>query len=1074
MKLTKLIILLGVTIFMSCRQELPEEVQLAYDNLPEELDFDLHVRPILSDKCFLCHGPDQAKQQAGLRLDFAEFAYQKLPETGRTAIVPGNLRKSEVFHRIISDDHDYLMPEPESNLDLSPQEKAVLIRWIEEGAKYKPHWAFQKPEEPALPEFENEEWIINSIDRFVLKRLKEKGMMPSPEADKATLLRRVSFDLTGLPPTKAEIDHFLDDDSPDAYEKVVDRLLASPHYGEKMARDWIDLARFADTHGYSLDRYRDMSPWRDWVIKAFNENMSYDQFVTWQLAGDLLPNPSRDQIIATAFNRLHQQNMEGGIVPEEFRVEYVLDRTNTFGKAFMALSLECARCHDHKYDPVSQKEYYQLSGFFNNVNEAGQISFNDAMPVPTILMTTEEQDSVIDYLKSQIRISEEKLNELNSEPTEKESFEGWMSQRSYQRLATMKYPRDLEAHFTFDNSRLENSANPSQKGEMKSFGSDKEESVLVEAKNGKGLKLDGDAWFDAGKVGVFRRSNPFSVGIWVKIPSQIENGVIFHKGSGAALYNFRGFHLALKNNRLEVLMAHTTPDNAIIEYGPDLPRDQWIHVMMTYDGSSSASGLKAFLNAEEIETTVEVDNLYKDIFFVDNPDEKDREPGIQVGARWRGKGIGNAVVDDLMSFKSALSPLEIRLITDAESLSGMLNKSPSEFNEDELSLLKDYFIKNSRNYKIASKSLEKLRTVLADSVENIPEVMVMKEMKAPRKTYVLNRGLYHSPSEQVFPNTPQTILPMPDDLPNNRLGLAQWLLDPDHPLTARVAVNRYWQNYFGQGLVKTTEDFGNQGSRPSHPKLLDWLAIDFMESGWDIKALQKKIVMSATYRQDSKASEEWRGKDPENILLARGPAVRLSGEMLRDNALAASGLLNPQIGGKSIKPYQPDGLWRVNGGKYEQDTGDSLYRRSLYIFWKRSVPHPTLSTFDAPERSECTVRRQKTNTPLQALVLLNDPTYNECAKVMGADISKNEDPASGLKEAFVNLTGRYPKPQEMDILLELRERQLKRFREDPEKVKGWIGSGAYELERKFSKQEVAANAVTVSTIMNADATITKR
>ncbi len=1070
MKLLSLIVFLVVLSFFSCKQELPEEVQLAYNNLPEALDFNIHVRPILSDKCFLCHGPDKEKQQAGLRLDFAEFAYQKLQESGKTAIVPGNLAKSEVFRRILSDDPDILMPSPKSNLSLTDHEKAVLIRWIEEGAEYKPHWAYVKPEKPTVPHNSDNEWITNPIDQFVLRRLNEHTLIPSPVADKETLLRRVSLDLTGLPPTKEEIDDYLNDTASNAYEKAVDRLMTSPHYGEKMAQDWVDLARFADTHGYSIDGFRDMSPWRDWVIKAFNENLPYDQFLTWQLAGDLLENPTRDQLIATGFNRLHPQNMEGGIVPVEFRVEYVLDRTNTFGKAFMAQSLECARCHDHKYDPVSQKEYYELSSFFNNVNEAGQISYDAAMPVPTILLTSEETDQTILYLQEKISLKEEDIEDIFVSPP---GFEQWLKGNRYSDITNSTYPKSIEAHYSFE-KQLRNEINPSQKGEMKSFGSDLEESVIVKGKNGQGLKLDGDAWLDCGEVGRFRSSNPFSVGIYVNIPQDIENGVIFHKGNGAALYNFRGFHLALKNNKLEVLMANTAPDNAIIEYGPNIPRDTWIHLAMTYDGSSKASGLKAYLNGDEIKTQTEVDNLYKDIFFITDEEKKDSEPGLQVGARWRGKGIGNAVVDDVMTFKRELTQLEIQMIANRKSVQELIETDHTAITSSQKDLLREYYIHHSLQFQQAQKTLEKLRMTLADSVENIREFMVMKEMETPRKAFVLQRGLYHSPGEEVYPNTPKSILDFPEELPKNRLGLAQWLVDPDHPLTARVAVNRYWQNFFGRGLVKTTEDFGNQGARPSHPELLDWLAVSFIESGWDVKALQKQIVMSSTYRQDSRASKELIDMDRDNELLARGPVTRLTGEMLRDNALSASGLLNREIGGKSVKPYQPEGLWRVNGKEYDQDKGENLYRRSLYTFWKRSAPHPTLATFDVPERSECTVRRQKTNTPLQALVLLNDPTYLECAKVIGASVTLQDDPGQGIRDAFVSLTGRYPSQKELEILMQLREKQLTKFLETPSKVEGWISAGEYEIDQKLKFQEVAANAVTISTIMNADATITKR
>lgn len=1064
-----LFLLAGV---VACTTELPDEVAEAYQNLPEEVDFNLHVKPILSDKCFQCHGPDKAKQKGGLRLDIPESAFAELSESpGKQAIKPGNLEKSELFHRILSNDPEMIMPNKESNLELTAHEKAVLIKWIQDGAEYKPHWSFIKPEKPDLPKTGNEEWVNNPVDRFVLKKLETENLKPSPKADMEILLRRLSFDLTGLPPTPKEVHSFLSDESEDAYEKVVDRLLASPHYGEKMAMDWMDLSRYADTHGYSVDRYRDMSPWRDWVIKAFNVNMAYDQFVTWQLAGDLLPNPTKEQILATAFNRLHPQNMEGGIIQEEFRVEYVLDRTNTVGKAFMALTVECSRCHDHKYDPISQKEYFEMTSFFNNVNEAGQISWDDAMPVPTMLWTTGKKDELLSFLKATVSAKENDIKDILNNETD--PFIKWLDHESYSTIGNHTYPRGIQAHFTFENSKLENKINPTQRGQMKRMASDDERPLFDKGKNGRGLKFNGDAWFDCGSVGVFKRSHPFTIGVFVNIPEEVESGVIFHKGIGAALYNFRGYHLALKNNRLELVMAHTTPDNAIIEYGPDIPRNKWIQLTMTYDGSSRASGFKVYLNGTEVETSVEVDNLYKDIDFDQLSDEK--QPGLQIGARWRGKGIANAVVDEVMSFDRVLSPLEVLMIGNPGSLNKMVQKSRSDLSSSEIDQLRTYYIFNhSKSYRKIAREVEEVRTAYADSLEEVPEVMIMKEMPEPRQAYLLERGLYDAPAEKVFPNTPESILSMPDDLPKNRLGFAKWLLHRDHPLTARVTVNRYWQNYFGRGLVRTTEDFGNQGEMPSHPKLLDWLAVEFMESGWDVKALQKLIVMSATYQQDSRTSNHLREVDSENVLLARGPAARLTGEMIRDNALAASGLLNTRIGGKSVKPYQPDGLWRVNGLSYEPDKGDKLYRRSLYTIWKRSVPHPTLATFDTPERSECTVRRQKTNTPLQALVMLNDPTFIECAKVMGEAIAEANNMEEGVRAAFLKLTGRNPGEEEMQILLELRKKELEKFKKNPKKAKGWLSAGEYLVNSALDPNEVAANAIVVSTILNADVTITKR
>ncbi|MEM8567765.1 MAG: DUF1553 domain-containing protein [Bacteroidota bacterium] len=1068
-------VLLSITVLFSCSPELPNKVAIEYETLPQQLDFNVHVKPILSDKCYLCHGPDKANQKAGLQLDVAEAAFAPLPESsGKYAIVPGILAKSEVFHRILASDEEVIMPPPESNLTLTEREKAILIKWIEEGAEYKPHWSLIKPEKvipPKTDQIENKKWIKNPIDQFISERLEQEGVQPSPEANKELLLRRLSLDLTGLPPTLKELKNFLNDNSLDAYEKQVDRLLASPHYGEKMTMDWMDVARYADTHGYSVDRFRDMSPWRDWVIKSFNENLSYDKFATWQLAGDLLPNPTKEQVLATGFNRLHPQNMEGGIVQEEFRVEYVLDRVNTAGQAFMAMTLACSRCHDHKFDPISQKDYFQLSSFFNNINEAGQISWDDAMPVPTMLWTDEKKEVLLKMLENDIKEKESGKEELAEK--EKRAFETWLSNKRYHSISNEPYPIGILAHFDFDNKHLVNKLNLKEKGKMQRVASEKEVPVFTKGKTKEGLQLDGDAWFDCANIGVFKRSKPFSVGIQVNIPKEITDGVIFHKGSGTALYNLRGFHLALKDNKLELLMAHTAPDNAIIEYTVDIPRDQWVQLTLTYDGSSKAKGLKVFVNGKERQTEVLVDNLYKEIIF----DKKSigGQPGIQVGARWRGQGIGGASVDDIIIFDRELTPIEISMISDRMVVEELISKSSTELSNQEIENLQAYYLSNySKAYQSSLLQIEKSRTAYTDSMENVQEVMVMKENSKPRKTYLLERGLYDAHGEEVFPGTPESIMSMPEDFPKNRLGLAKWLTHPDHPLMARVTVNRYWQNFFGRGLVRTSNDFGNQGELPSHPELLDWLAVTFRESGWNVKALNKLIVMSATYRQSSVVSNELKEKDPDNILLARGPQGRLSSEMLRDNALLASELLNKTIGGKSVKPYQPEGLWAMTGEKYIQDTGKKLYRRSLYTLWKRTAPHPTLATFDQPERSECTVNRQKTNTPLQSLVLLNDPTFIEAARVIGESITQKGNSKDAITEAYRKLTARSPSNEELNLLLIAQTDEYQKFKADPLRKKGWLSTGEYEVESSLDQDMVAANAVLASIIINSDAFITRR
>ncbi|MBT8184561.1 MAG: DUF1553 domain-containing protein [Eudoraea sp.] len=1079
MRANTLFFFLSLGFLISCGgPDLPEDVQLAYKKLPREIDFNQHVKPVLSDKCFICHGPDKAKVKAGLQLHLPELAYSELKDApGEYAIKPGNLGKSKAVERILTEDPELIMPKPESHLALSNHEKAVLIKWIEDGAEYKEHWAFSKPEKKSPPEVELADKTFNAVDNFILAKLEQRQLQPSPTADKETLLRRVSFDLTGLPPSLEEIDDFLADESPQAYEKVVDRLLASEHYGEQMTLDWMDLARYADTHGYTVDRYRDVSVWRDWVIKSFNENMPYDQFIQWQMAGDMIPDASKEQILATTFNRLHPQNLEGGIVDEEFRSEYVSDRTNVMSEGFMGLTMACAKCHDHKYDPISQKDYYELYSFFNNVNESGQIPWDWSMPVPNMLLPTEDQQQFLAYVEKLIIEKEEAV--IQTKVSEQEAADNWMSSEGYKSINSRGYPEQLIAKIDFTNGSLNNRIKPAQKGIMKRQFAPKQIAKLVEGFQGKGLQLDGDAWLDLDPIGIFQRNQPFSIGIRIKIPQELENGVIFHKNHGTRLHSYRGYHLALKGNKLELIMAHVWPDNAIVEQTlAEVPKERWVQLTMTYDGSSKAKGLKVFMDGNELQTNIVVDNLYKDIIFNSYEDiiyQNPIEPGLQIGARWRGKGIGDAIVDDILVFTKALSSLEVAQLGAPEILKELNSKSPDQLTQTEKDQIKNYYLSaRSSKYKESVSALKNVRQTFVDSMERVKEIMVMKEMPEPRETYVLERGQYDMYGERVYPDTPEEIFPFPDSLPRNRLGLAKWVTHKDNPLSARVAVNRYWQNLFGTGIVRTTEDFGNQGELPSHPLLLDWLAVTFMESDWDVKALLKLMVMSNTYQQSSMASDELLEIDKDNRLLARGPSKRLTGEMLRNNALAASGLLNKKIGGPSVKPYQPEGLWKINGAAYEQDKGSKLYRKSMYTVWKRSVPHPTIATFDAPERSFCAVRRQETNTPLQALVLLNDPTYVEASRVLGNMMLNFSDPKEGIADVFRRLTGRTIREGELQLLANLREQEYNKFIENNAKAAGWLNTGEFRISNQEDGAIVAANAVVASTILNSDATITKR
>ena len=1056
--------------------KLPVDVADAYKNLPTVLDYNQHVKPILSDKCFSCHGPDKAKQKAGLRLDLAEAAYGPLPESpGKVAISRKNLKKSEVFHRIISTDPTYLMPLPKSHLTLSAHEKAVLIKWIEDGAVYQPHWAFVKPKKSNLPLLKKTSAfsVINEIDNFIISRLEQEKLKPAKEASKEILLRRLSLDLTGLAPNLDEIDAFLNDKSADAYEKQVDRLLNSPHYGEKMAVDWLDLARFADSHGYTVDRLRDMSPYRDWVIRSFNENMPYDTFIHQQLAGDLMKNknggpPTKEMIIATAFNRNHPQNLEGGIVEEEFQTEYVMDRTNTFGEAFMAIPVGCARCHDHKFDPVSQKNYYELYSFFNNVREAGQIAWNDDLPTPTLLLPTAEQEKILKFINNSISEQEKKVAEIQLLASSE--FDKWLQAESYKGLIKSTIPQfGLQGFYDFEDS-LRNSINHKQTGVMRRDAGTLDKPIFEKTAKGTALLLDGDVYADLKDVGIFRKSDAFSVGIWANIPKEMKEGVIFHKSNAERLYNFKGYHLYLKNNKLEITMAHTAPSNAITKLSiKEVPRDKWIQLTMTYDGASKANGFRLFLDGSEMPMETVIDQLYKDINF-----HTKSEPALQIGGWWRGLGFKGGKVDDVVVYNRLLTPYEIKILARKADWNSIVKKSTSELSADDKFILKDYYLATSNNEVLeAQKVLQNRWLMLSDSTEKIAEIMVMQEMSKPKITHLLNRGQYDAPGEEVKPNTPKDIFPYPNNLPKNRYGLAQWLTNENHPLTARVAVNRLWQNFFGIGIVKTAEDFGNQGEMPSHPELLDWLAVTFRED-WDIKKLSKKIVMSATYRQESGTTKENRERDPENRFLSHGPANRLSAEMIRDNALLASGLLNTKIGGKSVKPYQPDGLWEINSTHYTQDSSEAIYRRSLYVIVKRSVPNPTLGTFDASSRSYCVVRRQKTNTPLQALVTLNDPTFIEAAKVMGESMARESDSRKAIVNAYRKLTGKTPSDREIELLAVMQKIEYENFKKNPDKQKGWIKTGLYKIDTNLERALVAANAVIASTIMNSDATFTKR
>ncbi|MEQ8209356.1 MAG: DUF1553 domain-containing protein [Lacipirellulaceae bacterium] len=1046
--------------------------------LPEQIDFNFHIRPILSDRCYACHGPDEENRAADLRLDTPEGAYGESYSGERTHVIkPGDISASELLRRVTSDDEDIVMPPPESHLTVTQEEVALLKKWIEQGAKWKEHWSFLPIENPKPPEVKNKEWLKNAIDHFVLSRLENEGLQPSPEASRERLARRLYFDLTGLPPTVEQLDAFLADDSPEAYERLVDELLASPHFGERMAVDWLDLARYADTYGYQEDSYRPVWPYRDWVVREFNENMPHDQFVTEQLAGDLLPNATQDQILATAFNRVHRQTSEGGSVEEEFRIEYVVDRTDTFGLAFLGLSLGCARCHDHKFDPLSQKEYYQVSAFFDNIDERGLYAyFAPSTPTPTLMLSTDDQQAEMAKLAQEIKASEERLETLAAE--QQPAFEKWLDQLG----ETPEIPGEI-GRYEFDTVGDDQTPNSlTAKDEKPTFGKLYEEPQLIDGRRGKAFKLSGENVVMTPEGGNFSRHDPFTISLWVKVPKQYDRAVVFHRTRASIDAGHRGYELTIIDGKLNAWMAHFWPGDAMAVAAKEkLPVGRWVQVGIAYDGSSKAAGLKVIMDGKIVATETLRDGLTQSILYKDGIPERNAVDTINdatklsVGRRFRDRGLINGEVDDLQIFNRQLSKLEIATLHDGKAIRNRLAQR-SKANIEELREL--YLLGYSETYSSALKQLEELRYQRGNLLDRMAEISVMKELPMPRQSYVLERGAYDAKGEPVDPGVLQKVLPWDESFPRNRLGLAAWLTHKDNPLFARVAVNRLWQGVFGRGLVATQEDFGTQGELPTHPDLLDYLATEFRDSGWNVKAIIKQMVMSATYRQSSDCDPQERENDPTNALLARGSSNRLPAEMIRDNALKASGLLVEKIGGPPVKPYQPPGLWKEKGPKvFKRDPGEGSRRRSLYTFWKRTSPPPAMVTLDAALRANCIVRRQATATPLQALVLLNDPQYVEASRALATKAIKelpNSSDAERIEFVFRALTSRRPHAKEIDVLLRLLTDQRQYFQTNRVEVDKFLSVGDEEVDTEIEPTELAAYTVLAKAIMNLDECVVKR
>ncbi len=978
-----------------------------------KVTFNRDVRPILSDKCFHCHGPDPKKRGGDLRLDVRADAIKD------GHITPGAPQKSLIIERILSHDPDERMPSVKSKLEpLSTAEVEILKRWITEGAEYEAHWSFIPLKVDATRG--------RSLDEIVSAGLSERGLKFQPRATAETLIRRLSFDIRGLPPSVEEVRAFqaaYQADAAGSTENLVTKLLASPHYGERMAVDWLDVARYADSYGFQVDRDREVWPWRDWVVKAFNENLPYDQFITWQLAGDLLPGASDEQVMATAFNRLHQQENEGGSVEEEYRVEYVADRLQTVATAFLGLTFECARCHDHKFDPITQKDYYGLFSLMQNIDEAGLYSFfTPSVPTPAMMMMAPAAKEKMSLLKAKVAALEKEMPAVRSETPVLDGGEVahfTFDQLEQRRLADALHP----APPPVANKDPKAPAPPNPAAVMNG------ENQLVAGKLGKAILFTGDDSVDT-PVGNFNRHDPFSVSLWMKVPDVKDRAVVFHRSQAWTDAGSRGYELLIEEGKLKWSLIHFWPGNAIsIRTQASVPTKQWVNVVVTNDGSSRADGLKIYLDGKLAAVEVIRDNLTKNI-------TGGGHDAISLGQRMRDRGFKGGMVDDFRVFSRDVSmPWDEKM-------------------EPKLAALKE------------------ARAAVTALANDQKEIMVMGELPQPKKTYLLTRGEYDKRGEEVGPRTPDFLPPMPKGAPMNRLGLAKWLTAPEHPLTARVTVNRLWQNLFGRGLVKNTEDFGSQGERPLYPELIDYLAQHFIESGWDLKALVKEIVLSQVYQQQSISAPAAMADDPENVLLARGARFRLPAEMIRDNALAASGLLKITLGGPAVYPYEATEGFKPAG----PSAGDGVYRRSLYTHWRRTSPPPALLAFDAPRRAVCVSRRDRTDSPLQALILLNGVQYVEAARVLGEKLHLETGGkiSSMIELGFMRCLSRQPDAREIQITTQLYREQLAHFKAKPDEAKALLAVGAAKRDSKLPLPEAAAATVLAQALLNHDACVVKR
>lgn len=1030
------------------------------------------IRSILSENCFQCHGPDAKKRAADLRFDTREGAFADLG--GHKAIVPGNVEQSELITRITTDDEDLVMPPKESGKELTAEETELLKRWIKQGAEWQDHWSFVTPKKTTLPAVKQKEWVRNPIDQFILSRLEQEGLAPSAEADRRTLIRRVTFDLTGLPPTTAEVNAFVNDKSPNAYEKVIDRLLDSPQYGEHMARYWLDIARYGDTHGLHLDNYREMWPYRDWVIKAFNTNLPYDQFVIEQLAGDLLPDATMDQQIATGFNRCHVTTNEGGSIAEEVYVRNVIDRVETTGQAFMGLTLGCAVCHDHKFDPFTKTEFYQLFAFFNNL-DGPAMDGNIKDSPPSLRVPNAAQSKQMQAFKDQLAALEQTGTQRIQ--TNEPAFQAWLAwKQQVQKTGSdpnLSIPQPGGELASFNLDEKEGTTAADQTNE-KNKASVKGKPAWTAGKFGNGFQFTPGNYLDLGKTGQFGKATPFSFAIWVKTNGKTSGPIVSSINPNS---RERGYDLQITNRSLSVRLIDRWPGYAVQVQtkNNEITPNQWHHVCVTYDGSAKAHGVAIYVDGKASELVISSDS-FKNTTSLNSAT-------LSLGHSATNAHLKNGFVDEFRLFDHELSETEVNQVYFDKQVAPVLQVAADKRTPQQTDLLRQYYLNqfDSEYRKVLAQKVQ-VKAQEEKLIQSLPTTLVFRERKEIKDAFDLKRGQYDQKGDKVSRKTPAQFPQMAAEWPVNRLGFAKWLVAPNHPLTSRVAVNRYWQQLFGTGIVETSEDFGNQGAVPSHPELLDWLAVDFQEHHWDIKRFMKQMLLSATYRQSSNVTPELYQKDPDNRLLARGPRFRLDAEMLRDQALAVSGLLVPTVGGPSVKPPQPDGLWFAvgysgsNTVRFKQDEGpEKVFRRGLYTFWKRTSPPPEMSTFDAPSREACTIRRERTNTPLQALLLLNDPQYLEAARAFGERMMKEggKTPEERIRFAYEIATAKPISAEDLTLTLNTYQDMLKHYQSDPKAAGELIAVGETKPDASLNPQELAAWTMIGNLILNLDEVLTK-